>query len=114
MHQAHFRRLVLSNLVKLVRNLLQNVAQLYSMLRCQAFDLHEPNPRMLPRQFNPQQLNVECTPPSPVKEETLPPNKTKAKLNASNKAAVSSRLELLLLSTEFLTYPADNFENQGL
>lgn len=47
------------------------------MLRSQAFDMHEPNPRMLPRQFNPSQLNVDCTVTSPSEEaEALPPAKT--------------------------------------
>ena len=47
------------------------------MLRSQAFDMHEPNPRMLPRQFNPSQLNVDCTIKSPSEQaEAQPPAKT--------------------------------------
>jgi len=68
---------------------LQNVAQLYSMLRRQDFDLYHPNPRMLPRQFNPSQLDVDCAPPSPcqVVSKEAPPQKKKG---ARKPAAASS------------------------
>jgi hypothetical protein len=69
---------------------MQNVAQLYSMLRTQDFDLYDPNPRMLPRQFNPTQLNVECAPPSPC-QPVAEEEPTMKKGSRKNAAASSGR-----------------------
>ncbi len=70
---------------------LQNVAQLYNMLRSQAFDLHEPGPRMLPRQFNPLQLNIECAPPSPAQHHAELTVTSKAKKQSKKASATSGR-----------------------
>lgn len=67
----------------------QNVAQLYSMLRSQAFDLHEPNPRMLPRQFNPVQLNVECAAASPIKQAVAPTKRASGKRGSKKQAGTA-------------------------
>lgn len=58
------------------RFLLQSAQQLYNMLRLQAFDMNQQNLRLLPRQFTPSQLTVECQSESesggPAAEDTAP------------------------------------------
>ncbi|KAK9817873.1 hypothetical protein WJX72_003494 [[Myrmecia] bisecta] len=50
------------------RRNLQATAQLQQELRRQAFQLYTPNPRMLPRHFNPRKLDVDCSGSTPMKE----------------------------------------------
>lgn len=71
--------------------MVQNVAQLYNMLRSQAFDLLEANPRMLPRQFTPLQLNVEAALPSPQRQDAPIEKEIKPRAKKADSKKISAR-----------------------
>ena len=47
----------------------QTTQTLGQALREQKFTLHSPNPRMLPREFNPERLDVDCSAKTPQKAD---------------------------------------------
>lgn len=47
---------------------MQAAAALHEKLRSGSFELMEHSPRMLPSMFEPQQLNVDCSSKTPMKE----------------------------------------------
>lgn len=54
--------------------MLQAAQELHKQLRHQDFELYAPNPRMLPREFNPRKLHANVTSTSPAKEEASGPS----------------------------------------
>lgn len=56
----------------------QTSKTLAKQLREQKFQLHSPNPRMLPREFNPERLDVDCSAKTPEKPEPPPSGRARS------------------------------------
>ena len=81
----------------------QATLKLGQQLREQQFRLHSPNPRMLPREFMPERLDVDCSMKTPQKaDEPLAAEKGGSKRGRGGERRVADLMSVVLATVTWL------------